>query len=113
MDMSKSADKAKAQAEAALSELEMRQRVDDLKAEIASLTKTLTSLGGQKVEDYRETVEKFASDAVNASLRAFDSARAEAISLEEGLERQVRDHPLRALGIAAGVGFLVALLSRR
>lgn len=113
MALSRTADKAKAQAEDALSELEMRQRIDDLKNEIASLSRTLSALGGQKVDDYKDTVEKITADAVSASLKAFDAARSEAMSLERGFERQVREHPLRAIGIAAGVGFLFALLSRR
>lgn len=113
MAMSRTAEKNRAKAEEALSELEMRQRIDDLKQEIASLSRTLSALGGQKVDDYRETVERLASDAVSASLKAFDTARSEAMSMEESFERQVREHPLRAVGIAAGVGFLLALLTRR
>lgn len=113
MALSKTAENARAKAEEALSELEIRQRIDDLKNEITSLSRTLSALGGRKAEDYRDTVEKFTAEAVDASLRAFDSARSEALSLEEGFERQIREHPLRAIGIAAGVGFLFALLSRR
>ena len=113
MAMSRTADNARTKAQDALSELEMQQRIDDLKSEIASISKTLSALGGQKVEDYRDTVERFASDAMSASLKALDSARTEAMSLEEGFERQVRDYPLRAMGIAAGVGFLLAMLTRR
>lgn len=113
MAISRTADKARAQAQEALSELEMQQRIDDLRKEIASISRTLSAMGGQKMDDYRETVERLTSDAVSASLKAFESARNEAVSLEEGFERQVREHPLRAIGIAAGVGFLFALLTRR
>ena len=113
MAISRTADKARAQAQEALSELEMQQRIDDLRKEIASISRTLSALGGQKAEDYREAAERLASDAVSASLKAFESARSEAASLEEGFERRVREHPLRAIGIAAGVGFLFALLTRR
>lgn len=113
MALSRTAEKARSQAQEALSELEMQQRIEDLKNEIASISKTLAAMGGQKAEDYRDTVEKFASEAVSASMKAFDTARAEAMSLEQGFERQVRENPLRAIGIAAGVGFLFALLTRR
>lgn len=113
MAMSRTAEKIGTKAGDALSELEMQQRIDDLKQEIASISRTLTALGGQKVDDYRDAVEQLASDAVAASLKAFDTARVEALSLEEGFERQVREHPLRALGIAAGIGFFCALLTRR
>ena len=113
MAMSRTADKTRAKGAEALSELEMRQRIDDLKAEIAAISRTLSALGGQKVDDYRESAERLAADAVSASMKAFDTARAEAVSMEESFERQVREHPLRAIGIAAGVGFLFALMTRR
>jgi ElaB/YqjD/DUF883 family membrane-anchored ribosome-binding protein len=113
MAMSRTAAKARSKADDVLSELEMRQRIDDLKEEIASISRTLSALGGQKVDDYRDTVEKLTSDAVAASLKYLDTARSEALSLEEGFERQVREHPLRAIGIAAGIGFLFALMTRR
>ena len=113
MALSKAANDAKNSASEALSQLELEQRLDDLKAEIASISKTLSAIGGQKVDDYREGFEKLTSDAVSASLKAFDTARAEAMSLEESFENQVRNYPLRSIGIAAGVGFLFALLSRR
>lgn len=117
MATSRNADKATNQAtnqaQEVLSELEMQQRIEDLRNELASLGRTLSAIGGQKVAGYRDTVENLASDAVSASMRALDSARAEATSLEEGFERHVRENPLRAIGIAAGVGFLFALLTRR
>lgn len=113
MAMSRTADKTRAKGEEVFSELEMRQRIDDLKAELAAISRTLSALGGQKVDDYRESVERLVSDAVSASHKAFDTARSEALSMEEGFERQVREHPLRAIGIAAGIGFLFALMTRR
>lgn len=113
MALSKAANDAKTTASEALSQLELEQRIDDLKNEIASISRTLAAIGGQKVEDYRAGIEGLAADAVAASLKAFDSARSEAVSLEESFEEHVRAHPLRSVGIAAGIGFLFALMSRR
>lgn len=113
MALSKAANDTKDAAREALSQLELEQRIDDLKNELASMTKTLAAIGGRKAEDYRAGVEKLAADAVNASLNAFDSARSEAMSLEESFEEHVRAHPLRSIGIAAGIGFLFAIMSRR
>ncbi len=113
MALSRTAEKLKDDARDALSESEMQQRIEELRSEIAAISKTLSSVGGQKVDDYKDAVERLASDAVSASLRAFDSARSEAVSLEQGFERQVRENPLRAIGIAASIGFALALLTRR
>ena len=113
MALSKAANDTKDAAREALSQLELEQRIEDLKSELASVTRTLAAIGGQKAEDYRAGVEKLAADAVAASLNAFDTARSEAMSLEESFEEHVRAHPLRSIGIAAGIGFLFALVSRR
>ena len=53
------------------------------------------------------------TDAVSASLNALHKAKDEAVSLEESFEEQVRARPLQSIGIALGVGFLAALLTRR
>ena len=113
MALSKAANDTKDAAREALSQLELEQRIDDLKSELASISRTLAAIGGQKVDDYRAGVEQLAADAVSASLKAFESARSEAASLEESFEEHVRAHPLRSIGIAAGIGFLFALMSRR
>lgn len=113
MAISRTAEKASSQAREALSELEMQQRIDDLKSEIAAISRTLAAMGGQKAEDYKDTMETLAADAVAASAKMFDSARTEALSLEQSIERQVRENPLKAIGIAAGIGFLFAFLTRR
>jgi len=44
---------------------------------------------------------------------AFDSLRGNARDLEEQVLANVREKPLTSLAIAAGVGFLFAVLSRR
>jgi ElaB/YqjD/DUF883 family membrane-anchored ribosome-binding protein len=41
------------------------------------------------------------------------AARAQAASIERDLERQIRTKPMQSVAIAAGIGFLFALLSRR
>jgi ElaB/YqjD/DUF883 family membrane-anchored ribosome-binding protein len=92
---------------------DLEDQVAELRKEISALTKTLASYGSSKVDDYKAGMESFASDAVSASLSALNSAKSEAISLEESFEEQVRLRPLQSIGIAVGVGFLAALLTRR
>ena len=92
---------------------DVEDRIDELRNEIAALTKTLASFGATKVDDYRAGLDRLAADAIATSSKAFEAARSEAISLEEGLETQIRNRPLQAVGIAVGVGFLAALLTRR
>jgi len=92
---------------------DLEEQITELRREIAALTKNIAAFGSAKVDDYRAGIDRLAADAVNASLSAFSTAKDEAISLEESFEEQVRARPLQAIGIAAGVGFLAALLTRR
>ncbi|MDB5526093.1 MAG: hypothetical protein JWM58_3856 [Rhizobium sp.] len=92
---------------------DLEDQITELRREIASLTKNIAAFGSSKVDDYKSSLDQLASDAVSASLNAFSTAKSEALSLEEGFEDQVRARPLQAIGIAVGVGFLAALLTRR
>jgi len=92
---------------------ELEAQIAELKREIASLTKGIAAFGSAKVDDYKAGAEKLASDAIAASVRAMEDARDEAVSLERDFERHVRAKPLQSIGIAVGVGFLAALLTRR
>jgi len=42
-----------------------------------------------------------------------EAAREQAMSYERDLERQIRTNPIQSVAIAAGVGFLFALMTRR
>ena len=46
-------------------------------------------------------------------MQMVEAAREQAISLEKDLERKIRTNPLQAVAMAAGVGFLIAMLARR
>ncbi|MNU08145.1 hypothetical protein D3C72_2540590 [compost metagenome] len=54
-----------------------------------------------------------ADDALTASGEMADSVRNEISSLNDNLTDQVQKNPLQSLGIAVGVGFVLALLTRR
>jgi len=92
---------------------DLEAQITELRREIASLTKNIAAFGQAKADEYRSGIEGLASDAVHASLNALHSARDEAASLEESFEEHVRARPLQSIGIALGVGFLAALLTRR
>lgn len=95
--------------DAAALEADIRQ----LKADIAKLTKQLAATG----ESGYGTAKRAATEGVE-QLRvqgeaAMDSLRTNARDLEEQVLASVREKPVTSLAIAAGVGFLFALLSRR
>ncbi|MCV3766207.1 DUF883 domain-containing protein [Rhizobium sp. TRM95796] len=92
---------------------DLEAQIGDLKRDLAELTKTLTALGAAKAESYRDGAERMAADAAAASRRAFNDAREEAYSLGRDVEDEIRARPFQAVGLALGLGYLAALLTRR
>lgn len=84
-----------------------------LREDIAVLARTVAAAGSQKAENVSRRVKKATDEAADASLNMVEAAREQALSLEKDLERQIRTNPLQSVAIAAGVGFLFALLARR
>lgn len=94
-------------------EADVQAQIDQLREDIAGLAKLIGDLGNQKASDARARAEKFRDDATKAGQEAYERARDEALSLEEEVEDRIRMKPLQSVLIAAGVGFLAALFTRR
>jgi ElaB/YqjD/DUF883 family membrane-anchored ribosome-binding protein len=62
---------------------EISDQIDELRSQLQKLTSTVTSVTGKQIK-----------------------------STQEGLETAIRDNPLAALSIAAGIGFLYAMIRR-
>jgi ElaB/YqjD/DUF883 family membrane-anchored ribosome-binding protein len=87
--------------------------IRQLKADIDKLTKQLAKTS----EHGYGTARRAASEGVE-QLRAqgeaaFDNLRSNAKDIEAQMMASVREKPVTSLAIAAGVGFLFALLARR
>lgn len=76
--------------------------LEALRRDIASLTQTVASFGSGKIRQAGETSQEY-----------IDSARERFMNAEEDIEAYVRAKPLQSLAMAAGVGYVLALLSRR
>ena len=81
---------------------DLSRQVDALKADISRLTETLGDFGKSKGREYQ----------AEAKRRAYE-LRDEAQGHVDDLESYVRTNPAQALGIAAGIGLLIGLFSRR
>ncbi len=76
--------------------------LEALRRDIASLTQTVASFGSGKIRQAGETSQQY-----------MDNARERFMNAEEDIEAYVRAKPLQSLAMAAGVGYVLALLSRR
>lgn len=75
-----------------------RDTVDELREKTAQVGRDLQELG---------------SVARDAARTKVDQLRQDAVELEKGFENQIRAHPLQAVAIAAGAGFLAGFLIGR
>ena len=81
----------------------------DLRDKASQVGENIRDLGGQVREAAKEKYEELSGEA-----RAFyDQGRGMAEEWEEGLESYVREKPLQAVLIAAGVGMLLGALWKR
>ncbi|SEA59425.1 DUF883 family protein [Rubrimonas cliftonensis] len=101
MDMQKS---RAASAEADLGTLS--REVDGLRRDVAAILSRLTAGAG-------ESAGKLGADLGGVADEATRLADRKGRETRVAVERTIRDNPLTALGVAAGVGLLVGLISRR
>ena len=77
-----------------------------LKNDIASLTETLGEYGKAKSEEMRDNARSAANDFA-------ETGRAKAMEAQKQAEEFMHAQPGTALGIAAGLGFLVGIVTAR
>ena len=72
---------------------------------------------GQQVQGAAEDVRRAARDGMNQAREAageyMEQGRQRAVALEHTLETQIRQQPLQAMLVAAGVGFLLGVVCLR
>ena len=84
-----------------------------LREDLANLAKSVKALGVGASHELKAQAARVADDALTASGEMADSVRSEISTLNDNLTDHVQKNPLQSLGIAVGVGFVLALLSRR
>ncbi|RUX01997.1 MULTISPECIES: DUF883 family protein [unclassified Mesorhizobium] len=87
--------------------------IRQLKADIDKLTKQLAKTGEHGYGTARRAAAEGVEQLRAQGEAAFDSLRGNARDLEAQMVASVREKPVTSLAIAAGVGFLFALLARR
>jgi ElaB/YqjD/DUF883 family membrane-anchored ribosome-binding protein len=113
--------KAKRAAKEMIADAELESRFEQAKNEFYKIAANLSDMGSAKAREYTDMASNVASNVasdlkheVNAvSGDALDSFMDQLSKLERDVANRVRDKPLQALAIAGGIGFLLALLSRR
>lgn len=98
---------------ATVSAADIEHQVEKLRGEIGELTRSVAQYGADMGEKYRDKAGQSVEDLRLMSEDAFDTVRAEIGAVAKGTRKQISRNPVQAVALAAGVGFLAALLLRK
>ena len=84
-----------------------------LRDDLNSITVTLGELAQAKGADLTHAAQGRINEAKQKATEGVETARAQAAHLNDQANDFVRTQPAAALGIAAGLGFLIGMLSTR
>lgn len=87
----------------------LEKQLAKIKTDIGDLAATLADIGTRGAHDADERIRGLASTAEEA----IEELRRQVRMIERDLEERVQEKPLQSLGIAAGIGFLAAIILRR
>jgi ElaB/YqjD/DUF883 family membrane-anchored ribosome-binding protein len=87
--------------------------VETLKAELASVSATLSELVKSGVRQGRAKAERTAQQYMQQGQEQADAALEGARAYSEALEGQITKNPFTAVLVALGLGYLVGLMGRR
>ncbi|MFD1199635.1 YqjD family protein [Brucella gallinifaecis] len=92
---------------------DLQAQVEQLKEDIAAIAATLGNLGSQSVRDAKRTAKETYKNAFVQGEDVVDDLKNKAQDIEAQLTQAVRERPITSIATALGVGYLLALLSRR
>jgi ElaB/YqjD/DUF883 family membrane-anchored ribosome-binding protein len=87
--------------------------IRQLKADIAKLTEQLATTGEHSYGAARRVAKEGVDQLKAQGEAAIEGLRSNARDIEDQLVATVREKPITSLAVAAGIGFLFALISHR
>lgn len=91
----------------------LQSQIETLKADLASVSSTLSELLKASAREGRASAERAAEHYVRQGRQQADAAMKEAHAYGEALEGHITRNPFSAVLVALGLGFLIGLMSRR
>lgn len=95
------------------SERSLEADIKQLQKDVAKLAEQLSKTGRHSYDTARKAAAAGVDQLKSQGESVYDDFRAGAENVESQLADAVREKPVTSLAIAAGVGFLFALMSRR
>lgn len=105
--------KAASHARSSRSQETLEDQVAKLEDDIKSIAASLARLGDDKVSETRGAAKAQYKNLVKSGKHVVDDLQSQAGAFESQITDAIREKPLTAVAGAIGIGFLIALLTRR
>ena len=93
-------------------EQELEAQVKQLQDDLKSITETLGKLTGEKAGEARDVAASELRHLKRKGQDMINEAQGQAEEVEKQLKDTIREKPLTAVATAAGIGFVLAMLTR-
>jgi ElaB/YqjD/DUF883 family membrane-anchored ribosome-binding protein len=97
----------------AAKEAQLEDQISQLQADLKGIASTLAKLTNSKVNEVRDVATSEARHLQRQGQNVIEDVQDQAGALEQQLKDTIREKPLTAVASAIGIGFVLALLSRR
>lgn len=92
---------------------DIEEQLARLSEEMKALTGIVSDFGSGKIDTARAQASGIADELKSRSVSTINRASKTLTAAESDFEDQIRTNPLAAVGIAAGIGFLLAMVTKR
>lgn len=94
-------------------EQQLEEQITQLQTDLKGIAATLAKLSGDKISEARDVASGEMRHLRRQGQHVIDDVQDQAGAIEQQLKDTIREKPLTAMAGAVGIGFLLALLSRR
>lgn len=94
-------------------EQDLENQISQLQDDIKGIAATLARLSSEKVSEVKDAAKSEALHLQRQGQNVIEEVQDQAGELEQQLKDKIREKPLTAVASAIGIGFVLALLSRR
>ena len=92
---------------------DVADQMEILRADISALTSTVSELAQLKGAELSQAAKDQIAAAKKTAATQVDAAKDQALQLQDQANEFARNQPVAALGIAAGLGFLIGMMMTR
>lgn len=91
---------------------QLGSQVQQLQADLKSITETLSRLAEDRVSEVKSLAKREVRSVANTGLNAVEDVQDEFAHLEKQMKDTIRQRPLTAVAGAIALGFILAVISR-